>query len=408
MPQIVVIAMSAILLGLIFNPILFINAYFIFRPLVDPFAHDDLKLLSLPINWPFTAVMLVGIMFYLLTRKGFKIAPYNTVPLYAITFLSLLSLAFSINLFLTLNQLIKFISAISIVLLVANTSTSKKNIINIYKGIVFSSLIPMLYGYYQYFTRQGHVVLGEHTDRVTSFFGFANLYGIYLALIMFCTLIIYVEEDRRKWKRIYGIILLSLIVSTILALNRGTWISITLGLILAAPFYKKHLNIKYFIYVFAIIGIAAAGIMIKRFLELEDHRMGANTFNDRLNMWHLIFQSLPNIPFLGYGAGTARQVMEELFNISLVPHNDYLKLLLEIGYLGPLLYVIFLFKELYSNVGTRHLSSAWHVNYFTLAMIIYWIVISFAQNIYHDVVMFPIFLSACTLSRKYGKYCDEN
>jgi len=170
MPQIIVLVLSIIMLSFIFNPIALINTYFLFTPLVHPFALDELKLFSLPISWPFTAIALSGVIFYLLTRKGFKLFPYNTLPLYFITFLSFLSLAFSINIFHTASQDIKFISALGIVLLVNNAATTKLRVINIYKGIVYSSIIPMLYGYYQYVAVQGHVVHGKHTDRLTSFF----------------------------------------------------------------------------------------------------------------------------------------------------------------------------------------------------------------------------------------------
>ena len=73
-------------------------------------------------------------------------------------------------------------------------------------GIVLSSILPMLYGYYQYFEGSGHVVLGKHTDRIASYFGYANLYGIFLALIIFSAAILYIESSNKRWKRIKQLI----------------------------------------------------------------------------------------------------------------------------------------------------------------------------------------------------------
>ena len=407
MPQIIVLVLTTILLGLMFNPVALINGYFLFRPLVHPFAIEQLKLLSLPINWPFTAVIVIGVVLSAFMRKGFRLFPYNIIPLYLLTFLSVLSLAFSINPVVSIGQSIKFISAVSIVLLVSNVANSKKNIINIYRGIVFSSVIPMLYGYYQYFTGSGHVVLGEHTQRITSFFGFANLYGIFLALIIFSAAILYFESESRMWKRIYIGILVSAVVSSILALNRGTWIAMTLALFLSYPFYSKYLKLRYFVMAFSIIAIAAAGIVINRFLELGEQRIGADTLGGRMQLWFMILNSFTEIPLLGYGAGTAQEALTRLYGISQVPHNDYLRLLVELGLLGPVIYISLLFREFLGNIRLRRSSSAWHVNYFTLAMVFYWGIISFAQNIYHDVVVFPIFFACCHLARQYNKHVAE-
>jgi O-antigen ligase len=151
----------------------------------------------------------------------------------------------------------------------------------------------------------------------------------------------------------------------------------------------------------SVVGIFASSIIVNRFSELEEDRLGADTFGARMEIGHLIVSHITNIPFLGYGAGTAQQILEKKYNISTVPHNDYLRITLEMGLVGLFMYITLITKELVKSVINRRYSKAWHVNYFTMAMIVYFIIISFAQNIIHDVTIFPLFLVCCHLAKQY-------
>jgi len=403
MPQAIVITMSVIMLCLAMRPVALINLYFIFRPLVHPFAVEQLRLVGLPINWPFAAVVIVGACALAFSKKNFRLVPYNSASLYLLLVLSLLTAATTINLTATVSQTIKFLNALSLVLVVTCAASDKKKIIAIYKGIAISSIVPMIYGYYQFIVGAGHLVHGEHTNRITSFFAYANLYGMFLAHVLFVSLILYFEEPTKKWKRIYGVIFVSSVISTIMALNRGSWIAIVAGFVFSFPFYRRYLSLKWFIAGVAVVAVGASGVVIQRFLELEQGVLGADTFGARLDLAAAILGSIGDIPILGYGAGTAQLVLETKFGQANVPHNDYLRLLLEMGVLAPIIYFILLVKEAVFNIKFRKIASAWHVNYFTLAIIVYFSVISSVQNIVHDAVIFPLFLVCCVLARRYTR-----
>jgi len=404
MPQVIVVCLSLILLCLILKPVALVIFYFFVRPLVHPFAIEQLRLFQLPINWPFAAVMIASAAFYAVTKKRFNLFPENSISLYLLLFLALLSSVTSLDLVASISQSIKMLNALSLVLVVTYAASSKQNIINIYKGIAISSVVPMVYGYYQFAVGAGHIVRGEHTDRITSFFGFANLYGMFLALILFVSLILYFEESRRKWKRVYGAIFVSAVVSSILSLNRGSWIAIVLGVLLSFPFYRRYLTLKWLVIGFSAIAVGASGIIVDRFLELEQRVLGADTFGGRIAIAQAIVSRIGEIPILGYGPGTAQFVLDTRFGLANVPHNDYLRLLLEMGFLAPILFVVLLGREFFLNLKNRHHFAAWNVNYFTLAIIIYFVVISAVQNVVHDAVVFPLFLVCCVLARKYDKF----
>ena len=403
MPQIIVTLLSVALLLVIFSPVRLISLYFFFRPLVQPLALAQYKLLGFPITWPFAAIIGIGVLIRTMADRQFRWVFQNIIPLYLLVYLSVASFVTTLDVSSTVSQTIKFINAILLVVLSVNISKSQKRIIQIYRGIVLSSILPMLYGYYQYFTHTGHVVQGEATSRITSFFGFANLYGIFLALILFCALILYNEVQNRREKKFYLIVLISVIISTILALNRGTWIALTVAFVLMSVYYRRHIHIKLLVGVLMGVFIAASGVIIKRFMELEEPHWHGNTFEERVAAWQVIVDNIGSIPYLGYGAGAAREAMREMAKgpVIDVPHNDYLRLLVELGLLAPVLYIIFLFREFKAAVRSRASSRLWHVNYFTGVMVVYWAIISLVQNTYHDVVVFPLFLVCCYLARQY-------
>ena len=234
------------------------------------------------------------------------------------------------------------------------------------------------------------------------------MYGIFLSLMIFIGAILYLETDKKTLKILYGIILASGITSSIFALNRGSWIAIVAGVIFAYPIYRKYLSLKWFIVIFSVIAVLAAGVVIDRFMELQENRLGADTFGGRVATWALIVNNFSEIPVLGYGAGAVQSAMIKLFHLDVVPHNDYLRLLMEMGLLAPLIYILILVKELIINIRLRVNDSAWHVNYFTLVMIIYMIIISFVQNVIHNVVVFPMFLVCCHLASRYVVLPDKS
>lgn len=398
-PQAIVIGFSILLFSLILKPVLLIYAYFFGFPLVQEFGIQGLRLFSFPINWPIAVVTIVSAFPLGIIIRNFNFVPKNTIVLYLLVLLSMLSALQSVNVTDTLSQSIKYLNALALVLVSVNAVSSKKDIMKIFQGIFLSSIIPMMYGYYQWFL--GLKSWTGEDLRMTSFFGFPNMYGIFLSLIIFVGCILYMDTNNRRLRMLYSAVLISAIVSTILALNRGSWIAIVAGILFAFPFYKKFLNVKWFIIIFSVLGIVASGIIIQRFMALEEARAGADTLTGRLSMWSIILGRFSEVPVFGFGSGTVHQVMIEKFHIDNPPHNDYLRIFLELGYLGPIAFILLLFNELRWNLRVRKYKEVWYVNYFTLAMIIYMVTIASVQNVIHNVVVFPMFLVTCHLARKY-------
>ena len=90
----------------------------------------------------------------------------------------------------------------------------------------------------------------------------------------------------------------------------------------------------------------------------------------------------------------------KFFRVDAVPHNDYLRLTLEIGLPGVFLYVSFLARELWYNLKVSSKEKTWFINYPVLACLIYWIILSGVQNLIYSVTIFPMFMALVGVARK--------
>ena len=405
MQQLLVVITSIALFGFVVKPVLFVNLYFFVRPLLQPFGNEGLLLLGFPINWPVTAATIFASVFYIIFSKRFSLTPLNSWPLILLVLASMASIMTSVDPSLSMGQTLKFINAYVMSILVANAIKHYSDVLKIYKGIVWSSAIPILYGFYQFVTNTGVRGIGGEMNRPTSVFGFSNMYGIFLVFIILSSVFLILEARRSKKYKAYPyiIILVLSVVSSIIALNRGTWIALGIAFIAAYPFYKKYLSMKWHIIAFVILTIAASGMIIKRFEELQEDRPGADTFEERISMWNAVLGSWDDVPLIGYGAGTAPIVMSNKFQINNVPHNDYIRIFLELGMIGLALYAFFLIKAYTLLMRVPRNKYTWHADYVTFVLLTYWIIISFVQNIYHNVVVFPLLLVMLQLWNGFRK-----
>jgi len=404
--QIITILIVLVMTSLVFSPLKFSMFYILFRPLVQPFATEHYTLLtSIPLTGVFPIIVILYSFVTCSFRKDYTLMVPNAIFLYILIFFSSLSFLYTISYTDSIFQLLKIITALALYNLVYNAIKSTKDAKMILLSIVLTSIIPMFTGYYQFFTKTGHETYFGTAGRATGGFGFANMFGIFLALC-FSAVLMLLFQEKGKFKRICLIsILSSIIISSLIALNRGSWIAISASILFSIPFYKKKIHVRWFVIGAVLIGIFFSGLIVERFVALEEIKHGAsqNTFKGRINMWENIIKLIPQQPITGFGIGNSRQIFEKFYGERHVPHNDYLMLLLEIGFVGALLYILFLCLELFQYLKLRSEQKLWFINFPTLMVIFYWIIISSTQNIIHNVTTFPIFLTIIATAKRWNE-----
>ena len=337
-------------------------------------------------------------------KDYYAISP-NTFPLYFLVFFSATSFYYTLDYMISFGYILKILTGLSMYVLIYNAIKTKEGAKKVLFSIVISSLVPMVIGYYQFITGLGGAGSVGGFTRINGGLGPSNEYGEFLTISTCAALALILLEKKKNIKRFLFIIIASLIVSSILALNRGTWIGLTIGLITATAAYYKMIKIRWIIIVILCICVLFSGIIVKRFKQLEDKTTwGAsqNTLKGRIEFWKALLPYALENPLIGQGIGSSKVLTEKYMHKKRVPHNDYLRIFLEVGLPGALLYIVFLFSELIWNLSLISNKRNWYINYPMLILIIYWIILSLVQNMIYNVVVFPMFMAMIAVSRKWN------
>lgn len=249
-----------------------------------------------------------------------------------------------------------------------------------------------------------------------------SFYSMFLAITIFWLFKIVIEEKSKIKKFLYSFFIFT--AATNLFLNSGrTGQILFIILLLFSLIYFFHLKLKT-ILIFFIISIVTVIIYYKishnfqqRILETVyslkqiKHNKFNTSFGGRILAYFVVRDIVKEYPF-GVGVGSARKYLVEyskkygnensLFFISQLPHthNQCLQFLLEIGFLGLILYLIFwifLFEEIKNSREYSYYFYVFFLSYFFTLMIETWI-----RNKY-AFLFFNIFLAIFILSKNQIK-----
>ena len=214
--------------------------YIIFRPVVQPFATEHYMLYKgIPLSAVFAITLIMGSMMICILKRGYSLLVPGSIYFYLIIFFSSLSFLHTMDHVVSISYLLKIMTAVALSTLIYSSIRSEDDAKDIIWAIALAAIIPMLVGYYQFIAVVGHETYYGFTRRATGGLGFANMYGIFLALSFYATLMLLLQEKRRKVKYFLTAILFSIIISSFIALNRGSWIGLSVAAFFAYPFYRK-------------------------------------------------------------------------------------------------------------------------------------------------------------------------
>jgi len=381
------------------NPLAFAGFYIVFRPTVQPFAYLQYPLWG---NVPLTSLFALSLILYAIMdciRNGFRFIEGNTKYLYILCLISCISFINTPNITLSIGHLLKLFTAIAMYLLIYNNIQTVRDIKKLFTCYFLSAIVPLLFGFYQYITKTAHAwENGPGGTRIDSVLGECNAYGEYLATLI-CVLIAAFFLRKLQYKKwVLAIFSMAILLSFLLSQNRGSWISLVVGIVIATIWYRRHVHVTFIASVLSLVILASSPIVVERFMELhKKSEFGShNTLQGRLHYHEKLLDLVKENPIVGYGLGTAGYSTK----ITYPPHNDYLRIALESGIPGAIFYIIFLVKELFEHIQRVRTTMFGLIHYSSLILIIYFIILSFFQNIIYNVTVFPMILGMFAMSAK--------
>lgn len=212
--------------------------------------------------------------------------------------------------------------------------------IRILRLVVLSAIIPVIVAIPQAAFGIGTVEI-DGFPRIRGTFLFPNPFASYLAIVVIVVAAIQPALDRR-FRRITMLVAIVAVVMMLATYTRGAWIACVVGLLVIGVVRTR--SILVLLAVAAALVPVMAPSVLDRFSDLGEARQtvnidaAANSWQWRLDYWSEILDLGDTSPITGVGlTGVAASLPEEK-----PPHNDYVRLVAETGWVGLAIYLAWL------------------------------------------------------------------
>ena len=309
-----------------------------------------------------SGIILIGLLSLIEFKKGFSSSLKNWSLL---TFLGLFlfSFPFSDNKGYGVGELALFSSSIALYLYVANRKISEKAGEIIKTFLLITAVLTVLFGIYVYISYPYERLASFFYNFEDKFIGYPNALADFL-------LIIFPLSFYRHGK--YKILLQTIIISgIILTFSRGAYLSLILELILIAYFYRRQLLRTKTLSTIALVCVFSLGLVsgvntlresrhdltsIEEKISFAADEKAASV-NERWEFFKGAFKIIKDHPLSGTGSDSFQFVypsyQEIPFSSSNHPHNLFLKVAVENGFLSGIFLGIFFLTLLWQGIRSK-------------------------------------------------------
>lgn len=244
---------------------------------------------------------------------------------------------------------------------------NKKN--DLIKVIFLSSILPIIFGIYQIILSRGFVG-PENMSRVYGTFAHPNAFAFNLFFFFFVFFIQYIYNKNTRYKKLLSVYLSIVLILILFTLTRSVWIGISVLIGFLLVLYKRDKFSKYILAFFTVLFLF---IMLVNYTPLKYYDFNDIKFIRRITtsettlsswqwrnkMWQEMTSYIYDSPIIGYGIDSYKTLREKQIKDayeSTYAHNDYFRLLIELGIIGLLLYINLIIQTL-RNIYKKFLQS---------------------------------------------------
>lgn len=282
---------------------------------------------------------------------------------------------------------IRFLSLLAIYLVIYNIVKKENDALKVIKCVICSSIVPIIVGFYQYAVGEGMIMQGF--NRLNSTFTHPNVYSFYLIIIFFSIMYLYHLEKYINGKSnliLKTVLSIFVLIQIVFTYTRGAWIGIMVGLFVVALFIRK--TRKWIIISLIVFIIVFSSQIINRLNDLINPptKYYISSWEFRLEHWNVLLKkAFIHKPFLGYGLGQSLYAAKKYSLFSQVAHNDYLRVLIEIGLVGLVPFLLFLINNLWILFKKIRSGIYSELNTILLGLFISLLFSSFADNLLYSI-----------------------
>ena len=244
------------------------------------------------------------------------------------------------------------LTSIGFIFVLINSIRSKKDFNILVVLLIISATLTAVYGLYQLAT--GNVVMedkwvDEATNpdlqtRIYSVFGNPNIFAEYLIMLIPISLSSFWFSKRIHKKALFLITSLVLVLALVLTMSRGGWIGFAFGIFVFILLVEKRLLL---LPIPAAIGglFILPDAILNRLMSILNFADSSNDY--RIRMWKFTLEVIRDNWLVGVGFG--HLPFREAFGrytrtmVTYHAHNTYLETMAEMGILGFIVFISFLF-----------------------------------------------------------------
>jgi len=364
------------------------------------------------------SMLIILLSFYvLITVRNIKWFPENLKWFYIYLLIAILSTMNSFDMQTSAKGIIKLVALLSLFLLGYNLPNSVKDAVNIIRAIALAAVIPIVYGLYQAITGRTQYEYVNRlefgalagTKRINSVFSLHNEFAIFIGLMALVAVLGYFYSKSRKEKTFSLLVLSGSLVCLFFTFARTGWIATALPLFFIGIYEKR---IRKWLIIFALVLLPLSWNTISaRFDDLATPYYGTGGFNSlefRIDIARqLVTKAVPEHFFFGFGPNLALLVATRYTTYDFVPHNDYIRVLVESGIIGLIVYLIFWGKMFFYLSGLIRRGVNRSVNFIFLGILIYYLVFSSSDNLFPYVSGAGYIFCLMGLAQKINEFNED-
>ncbi|PZX44227.1 O-antigen ligase [Nonlabens dokdonensis] len=233
-----------------------------------------------------------------------------------------------------------------------------------------------------------------------------KIHPIYLSMHIGVSMIfsLFLVQRGISWKKLSILIVINLILIgfLLIMIKKGPIIALLLVVaFLTLMFKNKNLYVVFGIGTIGLISIIIFNPKVnERFSELlqvqDANEELANSTNIRYSIYQCVTDVIPQAGFFGYGVGDGKNKLVECYQKDAKflaenrynSHNQFLGLILNVGFLGLFAFAIFLFYHLLKAFRKK--------NYLLIALLLFYSIVMFSENILereNGILFFAFFIN---------------
>lgn len=294
-------------------------------------------------------IVLIGILFVLVKKGPLRV---NRIDKAFLIFLAASTLGifnafynFGASGSIAIKEWVRLFSLFILYFLIKNIAKTDRQIKTFINVMFLSMVIPLGVGYYQLVTRAESTLARIGFHRIYGTTVHSNHYALYLSFFLIFVLVLFLKERKRKY--VYYSFIIGIPFIATLSLNGLIMLSISV-IVLGMIKYKKFMIACFVILIIIILSVSPLQQRLSKLKDInlkEEIRTGefSTSFSWRIYWWGLYIKKIKEKPAFGYGLHTSELVnpQEDENRIIWAPHNDFLRVLIELGIIGLAVYLYF-------------------------------------------------------------------